>query len=320
MRARVRRCLVRALTLLACGVANQALAQPVVAAEPETSPLRCLVGPSAKRPSYPEGMAEQKTGGVFRVRLTFDRADEKPQVEWTYVSAGEPFQRAVLDWIAQYRLPCLDAAAGPVIAVQEFQFVPGDGRKVIDGKLRGSGPLIPPCLVGAETLLDSPGESGTVVASATFVGPSGPPRVEINFQSGPRLGRAVRQHMEAWRMPCLTRTLTLQQTYNFRYEGERRSRFGDTTLQTFLASVLGIEKQHVRFDFSTMSCPFEVQFVFFQPFLPNGVGEIERTDPNRREFLEWLKGVELDLKPSLRKQMIGETMTISVPCGVVDLL
>ena len=59
--------------------------------------------------------------------------------------------------------------------------------------------------------------------------------------------------------------------------------------------------------------------MLLQPYAPNMVGEVGRSDPNRTEFIEWLKTLALDLPTRMRKHVIGDTITISVPCGLIDL-
>ena len=90
-------------------------------------------------------------------------------------------------------------------------------------------------------------------------------------------------------------------------------------LATFVRALDKLEAEHVKFDFANTACPFDVRFVLRQPVLSNEVGEIERSDPNRREFIEWLKTVSLKIPERDRAQVLGDSMTLSVPCGVLDL-
>ena len=299
--------------------------------EPPESALHCLTVTGNRTLEYPKGKAEQKEGGVIRVRLTFTSADAPPRAEVAFASVEDVFREAVFEQVASYRLPCLGAGDGPIVAVQEFQFLPGDGRKVIWSEARDSLPLRNPtsnCVTGADHVPSYPssaerrGDQAIVFAEYVFKDAVSAPDVTILYDGeSPAFGRAVREYASGLRLPCMpadARPLRAFQSFTFSFDG-RRSRLKDAALPSFLGVVDHLEDQHVRFDFTTMGCPFEVRFVLREPYLSNSVGEVEKHDPNRREFLEWLKTVKLDIPTRDLKQVLGDSMTITVPCSVIDL-
>lgn len=301
--------------------------------EPSPRGAACVRVSSAPL-TYPRGMAALKRGGIVRVRLTFTSADAAPKAEVFFDTVGGECRAATLEHGDGYRLPCMKQGDAPVVVTQEFEFAPGDGRKVIWAPLRGERQRAVvralACMTGTSKPPDYPPHSrtdgplnGTVIARYTFTGPNEPPAVEVLFDGGsPRFAAVVRAYAGALRLPCLEAVdapFEAVQSFSFVMEGSRRSALRDATLTAFLGSVDQLEKEHVRFDFGTMACPFEVRFELRQPVLPNSVGEVQRSDPNRREFLEWLRRLDLQIPARVRPQVIGDSMTIAVPCGVLDL-
>ena len=278
------------------------------------------------------GEAELKNGGVVRLRLTFSVPDSQPRAEVFYETAGRAFRTAVIDYVAAYRLPCIAPGDAPVVATQEFEFDPGDGRKVVWAEVRDEAPArgtSMDCLIAAKEPPEYPSspfgssDPGVVLARFSFTDPLSPPKTEILFDGGTsRFSRVVGRYAESYRLPCMKAggpAIVARQVFHFRVDGQGRSMLKDSSMASFAAALDKLESQHVRFDFTTMGCPFEVRFVLYRPYVDNEVGEIERHDPNRREFLEWLKRVELNLPAKNRRQVIGDSMTIAVPCTVLDL-
>ena len=319
------------LAVLAAGAA-QAQSGGGLILLPGDSQLSCLNRTDdSKRPTYPEREAQLKEGGTVRVSLTFTRADAPPTVETTFSEGGETFINAVMAFAKGYRLPCVAPGAPPVAATQEFQFVPDDGRKVIFSGLRDHPKATQAinCVTGTQRKPDYPKSvseqplEGTVLVAMKFVDGTTPPQTKVFYDGGSsRLATAVLAAVEQYRMPCLAVgdvPLTAMQAFAFVMDGSKRYTLKDVQLKQFLAAVDGLDKTPVRFDFATMSCPFDVQVRLFQPHAANEVGEVERADPNRREFIEWLRGVSLKLPPEAARRVIGQTIRVSVPCGVVDL-
>ena len=298
---------------------------------PEPSPLACLQPPREQGEpiAYPPERLKLKQPGTVRVRLRFTAPDRPPETEVFY-STHEDFTAAVQERVKSYRLPCLAAGAAAVVATQEFQFVPDDARRVYWGQARDEPrtPVPDVCFTTGGARPNFPrqalqrGEQGSVIAQMTFTSATEPPKVDILFDAGSRLlADAVRDFAASYRLACLPagRSVVGLQTFQFVVDGETRLSLKDSTLQQVLAGVAGIAQQRVRFDLGTMACPFDLKLMLLQPYAPNMVGEVGRSDPNRTEFIEWLKTLALDLPTRMRKHVIGDTITISVPCGLIDL-
>jgi hypothetical protein len=329
MHDRIKRCL-SALALMAC-CAAQAQRGASLVALPEASSTECLALVAGTQPlAYPEGELALKREAVVRVRLVFSAADVAPKADVFYNLGPEAMSNAVLDYVRNYRLPCMAAGAEPLVATQEFHFTL-EGRKIVYGGLRDepSRKSVIACVTGGERRpeyprdLKGPLPQGNVIAKLKFSNASDPPTVTILTDAGSRvLRRVVLDHVERYRMPCLPasgKPIEAMQTFFFRQEGARQYTLNDLTLQQLVDGLDKLDQQRVRFDFSGMNCPFEVRVNLYQPYAKNSVGEIDRADPNRREFVEWLRGVALKLPEAAAPQLIGQSMTVSVPCGMLDL-
>ena len=323
----------RKLFLSICMIlpSSQVLAQGAPTVEVIDSRLRCLVAPPSSGIEYDKDLLERKIGGIVRVRLTFYGPDRAPEATVFFQSAGERLEKTVLDWVAAYRLPCMGRGDPPVTATQEFRFEPQSLRVLwqpvrYESLSRGK---FEQCLVGAESLPSYPhnalrkGEQGRVFAIYTFRDALSPPDVNIVYDGGMyEFARAVRAYAARYRLPCMVEAdapVVVYQPFHFQIEGEKRPVLKNSTLGAFLANVEKADLRGVKFDFTTMGCPFQLAFVLRRPYLPNAVGEVERHDANRTEFLEWLKNIRLDLPPKLLSDVLGDSMFIDVPCALVDL-
>lgn len=333
-----RRWLAWAALIVLWGLAPAAWAQAGgLVLEAAASPFECLKPSRAERAPlvYPDGAADRKLGAVVRVRLRFTDASAPPRAEVFYNSGAPVFEDAVLATVKSYRLPCLAPAGAEAVATQEFQFLPGDGRRVIWGQphdeetidrtqlecLRGGPKDRPPRYPRAAALER---QSGTVLVRVKFESPVQGPTVTVLIDSGaPRLARWVKDYVEGYRLPCLApgqAPVQGTQLFTFLMDSEDRVVLNDMSLRQFIGAIDKLDAHKVRFDFGTMACPFEVRLVSYQPHLPNQVGEVGSTNPNRREFVEWLKTVSLRLPAAAKRQVVGDTTTLAVPCGVLDLL
>lgn len=316
--------------------AMAASAQSALTETPGPSAFDCLVrGPAGSAPVFPERELQFRSGALVRVRLTFDRPDAAPKTKIFYNSGADVFGEAVERHLDGYRLPCLRDGANAV-ATQEFVFDPTDGRKVVSSRERAepSGPSPFACVQGMRPPLPPtprPGWSsshrddysdGNVIVGLRFVGPAEPPEMTVVFDGGQtRLADAVRHAVASYRLPCMKPgdgPVHARQVFGFYLEGRTRYALNDLTLATF-AGAIEPGPQRGRFDFSTMGCPFDLRFSPLRPHAENIVGELERSDPNRREFIEWLKTVVFKLPPHAARFVTGNTFTLSVPCAVLDL-
>lgn len=328
---------------LAAATGAAVVAQAVAAAEGfefETSNtvLACLTStqPERKNPTYPSGVAYE-TSAVVRVHLTFASSDAAPDVEVKFNNGPEAFADAVRDHVATYRLPCLPSGK-KIVGAQEFQFVQrGPSSAVLKSAARNADGylnLSPDCMAGIlgapppvfpAARFNEPYESpGAVLVRITFTAPDQPPLTKILYDGGDRRrSAAVVRSVSEYRLRCMQpgdEPAVAVQLFDFRYQGDDPIRLKDELpLVQFLTLVKGIQQQTVRFDFTTMGCPFQVKLSLYQPYHTNGVKEVGQPDPNRREFVEWLRNLQVVLAPSLMKTTIGQRTTVSVPCVLLNL-
>jgi len=302
---------------------------------PAQGPLTTCLASTSKQPVYPDVAA----GAVVRVVMRFDSANEPPRVDVKFNNGGALSEKAVLEHVGTYRLPCLKPGSSAT-ASQEFQFVsPAPATKIIEAPLRDDTPdtrVSKECLRG---VLEAPKpdfpqrrliadtrdmvEPGIVLTRMTFSRPDAPPAVEILYDGGDRrLASAVESAIEAYRLPCAKvgeKPIVAAQKFLFAYEGYAPAQLKPKlALVQLLTLVKDMNSHKVRFDLTTMGCPFEVDVTAYTPYMPNGVGEVGPRDPNRREFLEWLRAVTFEFPPAAKRTAIGSSSRITVPCAVLD--
>jgi hypothetical protein len=264
------------------------------------------------------------------VSIEFVNADGPPRAKVLF-SQGEPLEKAVLQRVRAYRLPCFRPGSTRAVFIQEFHFDPRDGRPVSWSAAR-SVQEVSPC-----TLIDElkaseirypqramrQNVSGSVLAQARFDGPDQAPTVTILNEVGRDLTDVAVEQMRRSRLSCREPSgkwpKSALQMFRFRIEGNGGHVLKDMTLRQFVGAIDKLEKHRVRFDLSSMACPFDVDLVLYQPYAKNPVGEVGEPDPNRQEFLAWLSTVALRIPHVTLKQVLGDTMRISVPCGSLDL-
>jgi hypothetical protein len=291
----------------------------------ETPFFKCLTQPAAK-PLFPEG--QDKVTATVRVAVTFDAPDRQPEIEFIYNNGGEAFAAAVRQHVTQYRLPCLPSGVA-FTAGQEFQFLGVD--HVLRGEVRETdvAELAPACKAAVKNWpkpdypRSSEGASGNVLVKLVFVGPADPPSAQILFDGGhPRFGQAVLANAEAYRLPCLRagERLSATQIYLFKMEG-RGTVWSQTeiTLVQLLRLVTPKDKRGVRFDFSTMGCPFKLTVAPLRPYAPNHVYQLGTPDINRTEFTAWLRKISFDIPARDMATLFAEATTVVVPCAILDL-
>lgn len=288
--------------------------------------------------AFPAGVEMSQQGVVVRIQVDFADRSGEPVVQVIYNSGAAAFAETVVAYAKAYRQGCVPAAEARTRYTQEFQFVPGTPQRSIVGGLRvvplsesglmdcwkgGERPPLPPL----PTLSDSNfkkdnAKPGDLIARLTFTGPKEPPKVQVLFNSaGRRFESAVLDHLAGYRMACLKEggsPLTVVQTFRFAW-GDSLPESVRLTLQQFLGSVDKLADQRVRFDFTTMACPFDVDLTYLQPYTSNHASEAPQHAVNRREFTKWLGRVKL--KPSLTvgDRLVGRDINIAVPCLVLDL-
>jgi hypothetical protein len=288
---------------------------------------------------YPPDELFLKKEATVRVRLTFDKPDKAPKAEVFYGDGRGVFNAEVLKRVERYRVPCFPAdRTEPLVVTQEFYFDPRDGRPVIWNAPRANQPVSMPNSCSQKGLAEisypmtaltersgswmkpKGPEYGVVLALITLQSASAPAQIKILHDAGSWvLAETVTDALKRAQMRCDRYPTSMIQEFHFQLEGTDRYGFKDMTLQAFAGAVMNLDARKVRFDFTTMACPFDVNLRLFQPHFENSAGEVGKSDPNRADFLDWLRGLSLRLPPESAKHLVGATTRISIPCGVLDL-
>lgn len=315
------------LVMLSC--APDAAAAGLALVSPAT---RCLAKGDHSL-EYPREEYDMHVGGRVEVELTFVAPDAPPQVrlvDWQGKEGG-PFEQAVRSHVQGYRLPCMESADAPVRLRQQFDFKPDDGRVVYWSQ--PSDPLaqerqrqlacvtMPDRMTMIQALAMAGGsDSAVAVMRLRFTGPDEVPQVTVLEDGGsPARVRSAQKLLRNLRMPCLAGApVEGVWVLNF-IAGNEFSVLRDMGLTPFLRGVENLEERPVSLNLDAMKCPFDVRLTLMQPYAANPVGEVGTSDPSRFPLLTWLSELRLKLpRPALSK-VIGQTMTISVPCGKIDL-
>jgi hypothetical protein len=268
--------------------------------------------------------------GLIRLKLTFTRGDEAPSVDPLIAEASGAMQSEVLDYVRSYRLPCMKPGQAPISAVQEFVF---DALSTPEGKPLRVVEDVPArfCLVRGKDDVEIRGitverEPVHVLVSIRFDG-DGHQRPKIKTLASTASGHvehAILENIGDYRMPCRQagdEPQTFQQQFAFFPAGFERTSFRDKqmALPSFLSLMKNAQAERVYFDLNTMACPFQVEWIYMQPYAKNLVSEIRGRNPNRAEFMAWLSTLNFKAPERRAKLMVGAEMVVDVPCGVVDL-
>ena len=300
-------------------------------------PLSCLssVAGAAGSLAYPTAVSPM-VNAVVRVQLVFASAEQAPEASVSYNNGGDAFAEVVRQHVARYRLPCLPSGQ-TFSAAQEFQFTVKDDRpRVLPSEARDSESvtLTPECMLGVtnaeppkmpeRNIVFGPPDAGNVLLRMMFDGPATPPQVVVLYDGGNRrLAAAATASALTYRLPCMKPgdpKFHVVRQFDFRWDGTGVIGLKpQLTLVELLGVVKGLKQQTARFDLATMTCPFDVKFAPRQPHAENYVSQIGAQDPNRREFIEWLRAITLDLPASMMRTAFGETSIVSVPCVLLDL-
>ncbi|MGM9516342.1 hypothetical protein ACS5PK_18980 [Roseateles sp. DB2] len=319
--------------LLAAFVISAALGGAAQAQTDSTPPsaaqsLSCLRLPSAAL-SYPAKHRFDRSHGLMRLRLHFEKPDAAPRVEVLANTAREDMQDRVYRYVDDYRLPCLRPEDGTVSAVQEFNFSNSamEELPVPETPQR----RLPFCLVMPREDMRAPMSLSQqvqhVVASALFSGTGDqPPEVKILHSTGDRrIEEAVIERVQSYRLPCRTgqqEPQVMRQQFTFVPAGHRRFVLKQDafSLVDFLSMTQGAQQLKAFFDFDTMNCPFKVNYTMYSPALPNEVAVGGKRDPNRIPFLRWLRERQLAFSSERQaNELFGQKVQIQVPCGRLDL-
>jgi len=310
------------------------LAAPTQAQETMLAPsefVACLTRPGGIAPVYPPEAFDRRDGGTVRVELEFSAPDSAPTVRILGKDAFESLREAVRQHVMPFRLPCLPVGHAPVTIRQDYVFTPNDGRKVVatapqeprDASQRQLG-----CLktIGDQGLPEYPkaalrtAQQGVVLLALTFEHPDRSPQIKVVARpASPHLVSSARDFASRLRMPCLKDSaLTIDFSYVFVIDGGDRVRLNDMAL----ASLVRLAKSYpkgVYFDTRSMSCPFDLRIVYWQPHRRNAVLQLDKDVESRRAFMDWLAEIELQMPEKARNPVLGGEFLLQVPCIVVDL-
>lgn len=165
--------------------------------------------------------------------------------------------------------------------------------------------------------------AGNVVVRMKFVQSDTPPEVEVLYSARHHLLANTGVSMaQEYRMHCekpLATPVYATQTIRLRTEGAQGAAVKDMAFVPFLQSLDRASLGKVKFDLNTMSCPFDVKVTLIEPFAENTITEAETRDPNRQEFLAWLRKLVFKYPAETERFLVGESTKVSVPCMVLDL-
>lgn len=293
--------------------------------------LECLTRGS-EPPEYPEELYKRRDGVTLDVDLIFGGPDDAPRVVVkSDMPYDERFERAVRKHVRPFRVPCMKEGEAPVRLRQIYVFTPNDGRKVAvsaptDDRAEERKAKLA-CITHVQKI-KNPGYSrnalladaqGPVIVNLRFVQPDAPPEIRILGAAHKLLKEIIEDHSAGLRMPCLEGApIALNRIYEFKIVTGTRTVLRDTKLPQLLSSARNLATP-AFFNFDEMGCPFDVRLTYFQPYLGNTVRELDTSRPVRKPFLDWLSRLTLDLDEKTNLGVISKQMTVSVPCGKLDL-
>lgn len=320
------------LALALAGAAHESAAQTVGAAP--SAAQQCLTrAPGHDEPLvYPSELLARKDGARFKVSMTFRGPNAAP---WFKVVDDKPidntFIRAVREYVAGYRVPCMAEGDPPVVLQQQYVFVPNDGRKVMasaptDEQARSRQELAKCVRHEVGTIPDYPEGArvleiqGKVYLELAFDAPNVPPVVSVHASSDSRLQAAALRYAQGMRMPCHPGGArhAADLLYEFKLFAGDRKLLKDANVASLVRAAASPSRP-AYFDWNTMGCPFDLRLTYYQPHRPNVVRQLETDQPERRAFMDWLAALRLRLDDKTNTAVLGETMTVHVPCGQLDL-
>ena len=318
--------------LLAAGAQGVAGAQPTLAPSPAVA---CLVAAPGSPPLlYPPDLLRRKDSGTVKVELRFRAADQAPKfnvLDEDRQTLGA-LEDAVREHVVHLRVPCMAAGSPDVVLRRDYVFLPNDGRKVVASQPRDqadrarreqlacithvNGLKRPDC--AALALRDD--KQGNVYVRLRFEAPDQAPQLDV--LAAPRhtaLVAEVRDFAAGLRMPCLGgQPVEQTQLFMFKIDGGARTVLNDLSLVQLVGAARDLPAG-VYFDLNTMQCPFSLRLGYFRPHGPNEVRSLDTHHPARQAFMDWLSQITLNLPDVRNTEVLGQTITVEVPCGTVDL-
>jgi hypothetical protein len=297
-------------------------------------PAACLQveGGGAALPEYPDVDLLRKVGGTVRAELTFTAPDSAPKLKFLDEDAASTtINAAVSRLVRRLRLPCMTAQEAPVVLRQDYVFVPNDGRKVVASEPEDQADRLRSEQIKCLRHLDdakrpeypdwarSQGVQENIYFELRFEGKDQPPTMTLLAPRRAELLFEVKRFVARWRLPCMgEEPVVLRMLFRYRMEGGSRLLLKDMGLKTLVGAARELPAP-VFFDLNAMGCPFDLRLSYYQPWGRNRVHEIETAVPARKPFINWLRDVRLKLTERQAEQVLGDTFTLTVPCGTVDL-
>jgi hypothetical protein len=300
---------------------------------PESTPARtlsCLQKPTEAL-RFPEKHRYDFAYGLVRVQLRFEHPDQPPKVEVLANTAREDMFELAQDYLRGYRLPCLKATEGAVLAVQEFRFnnrFPESPVPMGAPQPGGSACIVMPSKPPESPQRTLDRDLVHVLVYASFDG-DGQQRPQVDLVYSTASGAVesmVKDYLAEYRMPCRTadmRPYKFEQLFTFQPSGTRppyvltKVRFG---LKEYLGMVKDLSNEVAVHDLNTMACPFSVRIGLRAPALPNTIDEVGPRDANRVLFMKWLASLQVAFSNSRQASDLFDTsVQVDVPCGVVNL-
>lgn len=329
-------CLRVAGVALIVAAGAEAAAQPAFELRPAEQSVACLtsIQPDQKIPAFaPDSPLSADV--VVRLQLHFDQPTMPPVVKVLASNGSGKLLLAVRDHVLNYRLACLKPHLS-VDAVQEFRLLAGDPqgqvqeRALLEREARFG--LPEECLAGIRSAPPPVFEraiplSLKTIVRLTFNAPDAPPDVLMLFDSGPPgWTAAVLASIGTYRLPCVTpfggpyigEGVFAFMGYNTASRVPEGQRTG-ITLEQFVSLLKRPREQPVRFDLAAMACPFQLSFELFQPYMQNKVRQVGEVNDTRQEFTRWMRSVAFNISDNNLRGVMGDPVTVSVPCGVLDL-
>jgi hypothetical protein len=300
---------------------------------------KCVVqiAGAPSKPEYPESALQSKIAGRVKLEITFFDAQSAPTAR--SLEAQGPDKQLLVDaatrFVWSYRNLCMKPGDAPVQVRQDFEFVPNDGRKVTwtmpaSAKRNADEPTtlamaggcvkLPPAKPEMPRKALQRGISGTVVLNIEFLALNEEPKVTV-FSPGRivEFDESAIRFAKGYRLTCGNLPLIATQSFSYRVLDGDLVVLKDMSLKTFVAGSKNATATPVFFDLDRMGCPFDVRMRYWQPHARNGVGEVGGSMPERLAFLDWLAGLQLNLKSDVSSMVMGNELTITVPCGKIDL-
>ena len=320
-----------ALAQGAASAAAPATSQP----EPDATQQRalaCLTKP-ARPLVYPKEALQRRVGGFIRLRLTFVKPDSPPKVE-VLQNTYDPFSEIVTTYARAYRMPCLDAAAPPVVVEQAFSFdemgTAGDPSLAPQSAAPARTRELMACTQTPKKTLEPPsrmkrGEVFNAIYRLRFTAADKAPELLLLYATEPQgyLDKEARKQLSDYRLPCMTGddqpVFVVQSFQLVSPEDVWVFKENRMALLPFLRLMRNIRSEKVDFDLKEMACPFTVRWMLGRPAVDNDVVQLGEPDARREPFIAWLRTLTMNLDPQQFEGLLGQRLNIDVPCTRLKL-